>query len=147
MLEQIIKATVFLLWTVSCIWHSVLSCPILCCLTLSCSVLPPPVFKHYRGQVLLCVDSQCHSAQLEDKDCIEEAGMEQGAAQDTLTDRPVFVPSLFLHTHNRHCVRFLPTPSFVLSGSVSLPPTPSTSSPPPFLFGAGWLALDSASRV
>lgn len=97
-----IKAVVFLLKIVFSIWYSVLSYLIYCCPTLSCPaglLLCWSRGERCRGQVLLCVDSQCHCAQWEDKDSIEEASMEQGAAQDTLTDRPVFVPSPpFTHT-------------------------------------------------
>lgn len=77
-------------------------------------------------QVLLYVDSQCHCAPWEDKDSIEEAGMEQGVPQYTLTGRLVLC-QVSLHTHNRHCVQFLPTPSFVLCAPPP-PPIPSASS-------------------
>lgn len=96
--------------------------------------------------MLLCVDSQCHCAQWEDKDSIEEAGMEQGA-QDTLTDRPVFVPSPpFIHTTDT-VFSFSPLPALsclglFLSLPFLLPPLLLF-----FLFRAGWLALESASRV
>lgn len=67
-------------------------------------VLLFPVLKQRRHSmqqgpgVAVCVNSQCHCAQWEDKDSIEEAGMEQ-RAQDTLTDWPVFVPiPPFIHT-------------------------------------------------
>lgn len=89
-----------------------------------------------RGQVLLCVDSQCHCAQWEDKDSIEEAGMEQGAAQDTLTDRPVFVPSPpFIHTTDT-VFSFSPLPALsCLALFLSLPfPLPPLLL---FLFRAG----------
>lgn len=49
--------------------------------------------------MLLRADSQCHCAPWLDKDSIEEADMERGAAQDTLTGQLVFVPSSpFIHT-------------------------------------------------
>lgn len=98
-----------------------------------------------RDQVLQCVDSQCHCAQWEDKDSIEEAGMEQGAAQDTLTDWAVFVPSSpFIHTTDS-VFSFSPLPALSCLALVFSLPFPL----PPlfFLFGVGWLALKSASRV
>lgn len=98
MFELTIKALVFsvkysLLYLVFCPVPSylVLSYIVPSCPASSC--IKAEETQRCRGQVLLCVDSQCHCAQWEDKDSIEEAGMEQGAAQDTLTDRPVFVPS------------------------------------------------------
>lgn len=72
--------------------------------------------------------------------------MEQGAAQDTLTDRPVFVPSPpFIHTTDT-VFSFSPLPALscldlFLSLLFPLPPLLL------FLFRAGWLALESASRV
>lgn len=99
--------------------------------------------------MLLCVDSQCHCAQWEDKDSIEEAGMEQGAAQDTLTDRPVFVPNPpFIHTTDT-VFSFSPLPALSCLALFLCLPFPL----PPlllfffFLFRAGWLPLESASRV
>lgn len=63
-----------------------------------------------------------------------------------------------LHTHNRHCVQFLPTPSFVLSGSLFLLSSIYLLSSfllvlsfffflSFFLFRAGWLGLDLGSMV
>lgn len=87
--------------------------------------------------MLLCVDSQCHCAQCEDKDSIEAGGMEQGAAQDTLTDRPVFVPSPpFIHTTDT-VFSFSPLPALsclVLFLSLPFP------LPPVFMCVSGRLA-------
>lgn len=72
--------------------------------------------------------------------------MEQGAAQDTLTDRPVFVPSPpFIHTTDT-VFSFSPLPALsCLALFLSLPfPLPPLLL---FLFRAGQLALESASRV
>lgn len=74
--------------------------------------------------MLLRVDSQCHCAPREDKDSIEEAGMEQGAAQDTLTGRLVFAPSSpFIHTTDT-VFSFSPLPALTCLH----PPIPSASS-------------------
>ena len=138
-------------------------CPILCDLVLSYIVLSCPASSCVkrggdteccRGQVLQCVDSQCHCAQWEDKDSIEEAGMEQGAAQDTLTDRPTFVPSPpFIHTTDT-VFSFSPLPALsclalFLSLQFPLPPLPSSSSSSSSssLFRSGWLASGLTSRV
>lgn len=118
--------------------------PVLCCLLLRWSRGDA---ERCGDQVLLCVDSQCHCAHWEDKDSIEEAGMEQGAAQDTLTDWQVFVPSPpFTHTTDT-VFSFSPLPALSclalflsLSLQFLLPPLI-------FLFRAGWLELETASRV
>lgn len=96
--------------------YLVLSYIVLICPASSC------VTESVTGARCCCVDSQCHSAQWEDKDSIEEAGMEQGAAQDTLTDGPVFVPSPpFIHTTNT-VFSFSPLPALsCLALFLSLP--------------------------
>lgn len=133
MFELTIKAVVFLLRIVLCILYSVLSCLIKCCPTLSCLALPPPVLKQRRHRALQGPGvSVCgFSVSL----CTvggqrQYWGGRHGAGSSTgYSYRPASVcAKSSLHTHNRHCVQFLPTPSFVLSGSFSLPPIPSTSS-------------------
>lgn len=119
----------------------VLHCPVLSCL--------PPVLKQrghralqgpgvavYGFSVSLCTVGGQR----------QYWGGRQGAAQDTLTDRPVFVPSPpFMHTTDT-VFSFSPLPALsclalVLSLPFPLPPLLF------FLFRAGWLALESASRV
>lgn len=97
---------------------------------------------------MLYVDSQCHCAPWEDKDSIEEAGVEQRAAQDTLTDSPVFVPSPpFIHTTDT-VFSFSPLPALSCQTLVFSLPLPPILLFTFFLcvFRAGWLALESASE-
>lgn len=110
------------------------------------SLLPPRPQPRQRGrralggdQVLLRADSQCHCAPCEDKGRIEEAGTEQGAAQDTLTGRLVFVPSSpFTHTTDT-VFSFSPLPALTCLRSpfplpLLSPPHPPPTTPPSLFF-------------
>lgn len=126
----------FTLKIVVCVWYSVPSRLIWCCPTLSRPVLPPPVLKQRRHRVLqgpgvaVCGFSVSLCTVGGQR---QYWGGRHGAGSTGYSYRPASVcAKSSLHTHNRHCVQFLPTPSFVLSGSLSLPPIPSTSSPPFF---------------
>lgn len=135
------KAAFFPLWpllcSLSCTSLSLWRCP-----TLSSPVPPPPVLKQRRHIALqgpgvaVCGFSVSLCTVGGQR---QYWGARHGAGSSTgYSYRPASVcAKSSLHTHNRHCVQFLPTPSFVLSGSLSLPPVPS----PPLLLFFVWSRL------